>query len=111
MMAYNVNCVGTIISNIRSEDQLRNKKFKIFKKLADQNYVPEDLLFKISNYIEESSNLRKKYSQEEEKEFVEELPVALKVSYLREANKKVLKKLVFFRGLLERTLCNFAERI
>jgi hypothetical protein len=29
--------------------------------------VPEDLAFKITNYIEESSNLRKKFNQEEEK--------------------------------------------
>jgi hypothetical protein len=42
---------------------------------------------------------------------MEELPVALKTSYLREANRTILKQLVFFRTLLEHTLCNFAEHI
>lgn len=51
IMAYNINRVGSIISNIRLEDQNRSKKFKIFKKLTDQNAVSEDLVFKINNYI------------------------------------------------------------
>jgi hypothetical protein len=52
VMAYNINCMGGIITNIRSEDDKRNKKCKIFKKLTDNNYVPEELEFQISNYIE-----------------------------------------------------------
>jgi fatty-acid desaturase len=52
MMAYNINCVGGIIANIRYQDQQRSKKFKIFKKLTDHNNVPPDLSFKINNYIE-----------------------------------------------------------
>jgi len=51
-MAYNINCMGSIISLIRAEDQKRSKKYKIFKKLTDNNNVPKDLTFKISNYIE-----------------------------------------------------------
>lgn len=39
-MAYNVNCMGAIISKIRAEDQIRSRKFKIFKKLTSKNYVP-----------------------------------------------------------------------
>ena len=39
IMAYNINRVGSIISNIRLEDQNRSKKFKIFRKLTDQNEV------------------------------------------------------------------------
>jgi len=41
IMAYNINRVGSIITNIRREDQNRSKKFKIFKKLSDQNTVSE----------------------------------------------------------------------
>ena len=40
-----------------------------------------------------------------------ELPPNLRVTYLREANKKILNKLVFFRTLLDRTLCSFAEKL
>ena len=31
------------------------------------------------------------------------------MTYLKEANKEVLNKLVFFKSLLDRTLCNFSE--
>jgi hypothetical protein len=41
IMAYNINRVGSIINNIRLEDQNRCKKFKIFQKLTDQNTVSE----------------------------------------------------------------------
>jgi hypothetical protein len=40
VMAYNINCMGGIITNIRSENDKRSKKFKIFKKLSNQNSVP-----------------------------------------------------------------------
>jgi hypothetical protein len=103
--------VGSIISSIRAQNQRRSKNFKIFKKLTGQNFVSEELAFKINNYIEESSNLRKKFNHEEDQGFLAELPDTLRLTYLREANKEVLKELVFFRGLLDRTLSNFAERI
>ncbi len=44
----------------------RSKKFKIFKKLTDQNTVPEELAFKINNYIEESSKIKKRFNYEED---------------------------------------------
>jgi Ion channel len=83
IMAYNINCVGSIISSIRAENQQRSKKFKIFKKLTHQNFVPEDLAVKINNYIEESSNLRKKFNHEEDQDFLADLPPTLRLTYLR----------------------------
>ena len=83
VMAYNINCVGEIITNIRSENVKGSKKFKIFKKLTDQSFVPVDLEFKINNYIEESSNLKKKFNHEDDQEFLNELPDTLRTSYLR----------------------------
>jgi len=52
MIAYNVSCVGSIISNIRFLDQQRCRKFKIFKKLTDSSHISDSLVFQISNYIE-----------------------------------------------------------
>ena len=40
VMAYNINCMGGIITNIRAENGRQSKKFKIFKKLIGSNYVP-----------------------------------------------------------------------
>jgi hypothetical protein len=111
IMAYNINRVGTILSNIRSEDQARSRKFKTFKKLTGQNCISEELTFRINNYIEESSKMKKHFNLEEDKELMKELPPNLRLTYLREANKKILNKLVFFRTLLDRTLCSFAEKL
>lgn len=77
-LAYNINCVGTLISNIRSQDVEKSKNFKIFRKLVRKNDVSEDLEWRINNYIEESSNIKKKFNYEEENVFIEKLPKGLK---------------------------------
>lgn len=61
-LAYNINCVGGIIQHIRSQDAERSKKSKIFKKLTDKNQLPEQITWKINNYIEENAELRKKFN-------------------------------------------------
>jgi hyperpolarization activated cyclic nucleotide-gated potassium channel 2 len=65
VLAYNINCVGSLISNIRAQDIEKSKNFKIFKKLIIKNSLPEDLSWRINNYIEESINIKKKFSLEE----------------------------------------------
>lgn len=49
--AYNINCIGSIIQQIRAKDAERSQKSKIFTKLNDKNKLSEDLSYKISNYI------------------------------------------------------------
>jgi hypothetical protein len=50
-LAYNINCVGSLISNIRAQDIEKSKNFKVFKKLIVKNNLPEDLSWRINNYI------------------------------------------------------------
>jgi hypothetical protein len=61
-LAYNINCVGNLISNIKSQDIEKNKSIKTFKTLSSRNDLTEDLEMKIHNYIEESTNIRKKFN-------------------------------------------------
>lgn len=110
-LAYNINCVGTLISNIRQQDLEKSKNFKMFKQLADKNNLPEELSWKINNYIEESVNIKKKFNIEEESIFVEKLPAGFKREFLKESNKVIFQNLVFFKSLVEKTLYNFAEKI
>lgn len=70
MLAYNINCVGSLISNIRAQDVEKNKKYKIFRGLAQKNHISNDLSLKIGNYLEESSNIKKKFNIEEEHKFL-----------------------------------------
>ena len=35
LLAYNINCVGTLIANIRSQDIEKNKNLKIMRRLAE----------------------------------------------------------------------------
>jgi len=51
VLAYNINCVGSLIANIRSQDLEKGKNQKIFKKLADKHRITEGLSWKINNYI------------------------------------------------------------
>lgn len=40
-LAYNVNCVGTFIANIRYENIEKEKKLKIIGELAKRDSLPE----------------------------------------------------------------------
>lgn len=98
-LAYNVNCVGTFIANIRYENIEKEKKLKIMGELAKRDSLPEETLWKINNYIEETANMKKKFNFEEEKKFVSELPTGLKKSFLKESNKKIFENLAIFSSL------------
>jgi hypothetical protein len=39
-LAYNINCVGQLIKNIRSQDIEKSNNLKTFKKLTDKNNIP-----------------------------------------------------------------------
>lgn len=110
-LAYNINCVGSLISNIRAQDIEKSRNFKIFKKLILKNNLPEELSWRINNYIEESINIKKKFSLEEEKHFIEKLPNGFKKEVLKESNKHIFDKLPFFHNLMEKTLYSLAEKI
>lgn len=98
-LAYNINCVGNLISNIKSQDIEKNKNIKTFKILSNRNNISEDLELKIHNYIEESTNIKKKFNFEEESKFISTLPTELKADFLKESNKKIFQNLVFLKSL------------
>ena len=103
-LAYNINWIGTLISNIRAQDIERGRNFKTFKQLNDKYELPGELGWRISNYIDESVNIRKQFNIEEEKSFVESLPTNMKKDYLRESNKSIFQHLPFFTGLVNKTI-------
>ena len=110
-LAYNINTVGTLISNIRSQDIQKSKNYKTFKQLSDKYQLSDELEEKINHYIQESVNIRKKFNLEEENHFLQKLPVDLKKEYLKESNRTIFYSLVFFGGLVEKTLYGIAQRI
>jgi hypothetical protein len=83
VLAYNINCVGSLIANIRSQDLEKSKNMKIFKKLSDKHKINESLSWKINNYIEEHTNIKKLFNIEEEVQFVSKLPTAYRTDYLK----------------------------
>lgn len=110
-LAYNINCVGNLISNIKSQDVEKNRNIKTFKILSSRNNLSENLEMKIHNYIEESTNIRKKFNFQEESNFISTLPRELKADFLKESNKKIFEGLTFFKNLTQNTLLSFAESI
>lgn len=64
-LAYNINCVGNLITNLKSQDIEKNKNIKTFKILSNRNAISQNLELKIHNYIEESTNIKKKFNFEE----------------------------------------------
>ena len=110
-LAYNINSVGMLISNIRSQDIEKSKNYKTFKQLSDKYELSNELEWKINHYIEESVNIRKKFNLEEENNFLQKLPSDLKKEYLKESNRSIFYHLTFFGNLVDKTLYAFAEHI
>ena len=110
-LAYNINSVGMLISNIRSQDIEKSKNYKTFKQLSDKYELSNELEWKINHYIEESVNIRKKFNLEEENNFLQKLPSDLKKDYLKESNRSIFYHLTFFGNLVDKTLYAFAEHI
>lgn len=111
VLAYNVNCVGELIMKIKSRDEEKKKQVKLFKKITESSSVSNELNWKITNYIEESINMKKKFDFEEEYKFIANLPKYLKYDFLKETNKTVFSQLPFFRFMVEKTVYSLAEKI
>ena len=110
-LAYNINWIGTLISNIRAQDIEKGKNFKTFKQLSEKYQLPNELEWRIGNYIEQSVNIKKKFNIEEEQSFIRSLPSTIKKEYLKESNKSIFNELPFFGSLVDKTLYSFAEKI
>lgn len=41
VLAYNINCIGSLIQQIRSHDEEKSKRSKIFMKLSYKNSLSE----------------------------------------------------------------------
>lgn len=111
VLAYNVNCVGELIMNIRSKDDEKKKQIKLFKKITESTEISNELNWKITNYIEESINLKKNFNFDEEYKFIGNLPKYLKYDFLKQTHKTVFNNLPFFRFMMEKTIYNLAEKI
>ena len=70
VLAYNVNCVGNIISSIRSYDVLKHRDLKIFNQINEENQLSETLATSVKNYIKESAELKRNFNIEEESGFI-----------------------------------------
>ena len=65
VLAYNVSCVGDLIMNLKSKDHEKKNQIKLFNKITESNPVSTELNWKITNFIEESINLKKNFNYEE----------------------------------------------
>lgn len=91
--------MGEIISKIRSYSILQQTGLKTFKNLTSHNVIPAELEHKISNYIKESVEMKRKSNVEEENKFIIALPNSFRDDLLKECNKKVFSELIFFKNL------------
>ncbi len=51
VLSYNVNCVGNIITKIRSYDLEQQKNLKVFNQFNEKTSLSDDLSMRINNYI------------------------------------------------------------
>ena len=74
VLAYNINCIGNIISHIRSYEIEKCRDLKVLKQISEESHISPQLKNQINDYICESANIKKNYNIEEESRFIKSLP-------------------------------------
>ena len=69
--------------NIKAKDHEKKNHIKLFKKITESSPVSNELNWKITNFIEESINMKKNFNYEEEYKFINNLPKYLKYDFLK----------------------------
>jgi hypothetical protein len=77
-LAYNINCVGNLISNLRQQSRERNNNLKTFQMMVKANNIPRELENKINNYIEESFLIKNQFNFMEQDSLMSGLPTLLR---------------------------------
>jgi hypothetical protein len=79
---YNINYIGNLINLIKQDEVEKNNKLKVFNSLAKRTAVSSTTLAEITNYIVQSSKIKKESNYTQEKELIQELPEGLRSSFL-----------------------------
>ena len=111
MSAYIINHVGNLLSNIAKENETKEKNLKTSRRLAKENDIGDDLLFKINNFICQTSEIESNFNYESDRKFIGSLPLSLRSDFVKDSNKRIFRKLTFFKMLTEKTLMDLAEKI
>ena len=111
VLAYNINQLGSIISKIRSYDLEKNGNIKVFNQIISKNEIDKEVSDKITNYIKESTVIKRNYNIEEEQSFLSKLPSSFKLELSQEMNRKIWNGMTFFQNLSENTLLDLSRKI
>lgn len=110
-LAYNINCVGNLISNLRQQSKEKTQNIKTFQLMAKSNSIDRELENKINNYIEESFLMKNQFNFKEQDTVLEYLPTALRREYLKDVNKRIFKVLPFIKDFTLNSQYILAEHI
>ncbi len=72
--SYNISCLGTLIANIRAQGDLINRNRKVFENFAEKRNLPETITERVLHYIDESGQVKSRFSIVEERELIAQLP-------------------------------------
>ena len=108
ILAYIINEVGTLLTNIAKKNEAKEKQLQTSRRLAEENQISGELLSKINNYIRQTDSIEKKFNFELDRKFISSLPIDLKADFLKESNKQIFRGLAFFKTLTEKTLMDMA---
>lgn len=61
VLSYNLSEIASVISNLRKVDKRRKEQTMVFKRMAKDESVSEELMEKILDYIEKSSEVREQF--------------------------------------------------
>ena len=111
LFTYNINSVGQILNNIKSCETEKETNIKIFMRMKEKEPLSLSAKNRIINYINESSDMKRKYNIEEEERLKSSLPETLLEEFHKEINYNMFENLPFFKHISSKTLGELAFKL
>ena len=104
VLAYNISNVGSIIKEIKSYDEDKERNIKTFARMKEKTNLSSELKKKMRSFISESIDMKRNHNIEEEERLLEGLPESILEEYRKETNIEIFKDLPFIKLISTRYL-------
>ena len=104
ILTYNISSVGSIIRKITSYDEGKEKNMKTFTRMQEKSEISNELTKKMTNFIHESVDMKRKYNIQEEENLLAGLPESILEEYRKETHVKIFRNIPFFRHISNKYL-------
>lgn len=109
ILAYNINNVGRLITNLKDHTMEKVNSMKTFQEMAKENKIEVEFENKINNHIEENYEVNSKLNFKGQDTLLNSLPTSLRKQYMKRVCRNLFGHLHFIKDLTKKAQHSLAE--